>query len=99
MAQGLTTYILWGFTALYWPLIRQAGAPGSVGQMKRRVFSQVHGRRSTTSMITTSTSDQSPRLASSSRAPACLMSGQYRAVKPHRMYAVSYTHLTLPTNR
>ena len=26
MAQGLTTYILWGFTALYWPLIRQAGA-------------------------------------------------------------------------
>ena len=25
-AQGLTTYILWGFTALYWPLIRQAGA-------------------------------------------------------------------------
>ena len=26
MAQGLTTYILWGFTALYWPLIKQAGA-------------------------------------------------------------------------
>ena len=25
-AQGLTTYILWGFTALYWPLIKQAGA-------------------------------------------------------------------------
>jgi chloramphenicol-sensitive protein RarD len=26
LAQGLTTYILWGFTALYWPLIKQAGA-------------------------------------------------------------------------
>lgn len=26
-AQGLITYILWGFTALYWPLIKQAGAP------------------------------------------------------------------------
>jgi len=25
-AQGLITYILWGFTALYWPLIKQAGA-------------------------------------------------------------------------
>ena len=25
-AQGLVTYILWGFTALYWPLIKQAGA-------------------------------------------------------------------------
>ncbi len=24
--QGLITYILWGFTALYWPLIKQAGA-------------------------------------------------------------------------
>ncbi len=26
LAQGLITYILWGFTALYWPLIKQAGA-------------------------------------------------------------------------
>lgn len=26
MTQGLITYILWGFTALYWPLIKQAGA-------------------------------------------------------------------------
>lgn len=26
-AQGLLAYFLWGFTALYWPLIRQAGAP------------------------------------------------------------------------
>src|SRR5664279_3318532 len=63
-------------------------AASSLGQMNRRLVSQVHGRRSTTSMITTSTSDQMTLLARSSRAPACLMSGQYRAVKPHRMYVV-----------